>query len=132
MGSKDIRLSPKYGANPTIPVCFWCGEDRGEIALMGHIGDGRKGEDFEAPNRMVMDYEPCEKCRQNMSMGFTLMEATNEPNAASDVPMKNGVYPTGRFLVIKHEAAQRIFPDAVGINKAFADKTLFEQLMPDG
>ena len=33
----DILLSPKYGVNPTMPVCFWCGEDRGEIALLGRI-----------------------------------------------------------------------------------------------
>lgn len=30
-----IKLSPKYGVNPTIPVCFWCGKEKNEIALMG-------------------------------------------------------------------------------------------------
>lgn len=24
----EITLSPKYGVNPTIPVCFWCGEEK--------------------------------------------------------------------------------------------------------
>ena len=33
-----IKVSPKYGLNPTIPVCFWCGKERGEIALMGRMG----------------------------------------------------------------------------------------------
>ena len=49
MSNAGIKLSPKHGLNPTIPVCFWCGEERNEVALLGHIGDGRKHEDFEAP-----------------------------------------------------------------------------------
>ena len=34
-----IKISPKYGVNPTIPVCFWCGKQKNEIALMGHMKD---------------------------------------------------------------------------------------------
>ena len=40
MSNAGIKLSPKHGLNPTIPVCFWCGEERNEVALLGHIGDG--------------------------------------------------------------------------------------------
>ena len=57
--SKDIKISPKYGVNPTIPVCFFCGEPKNEIALMGKM----KG-DIEAPKNMVLDYEPCEHCKE--------------------------------------------------------------------
>lgn len=35
--SKGIKISPKYGLNPTIPVCFWCGKQKNEIALMGRM-----------------------------------------------------------------------------------------------
>ena len=104
-----IRLSPKYGLNPTIPVCFWCGKEKNEIALMGKIGDGRKGEDLEAPKYAVLDYEPCEKCRELMSSGFTVMEATDKPNSRTNVEMCEGAYPTGRVSVVKNEAAERIF-----------------------
>lgn len=100
MSNAGIKLSPKHGLNPTIPVCFWCGEERNEVALLGHIGDGRKHEDFEAPMHMVIDYEPCEKCRANMALGVTLMEATNKPNSVTKVEMQKGVYPTGRYVVI--------------------------------
>ena len=43
--SRNIILSPKYGVNPTIPVCFWCGEQKPEIALMGRVyeKDSRTG-----------------------------------------------------------------------------------------
>jgi len=55
MSKRDgIKLSPKYGINPTIPLCFWCGQEKNEIALMDHIGDGRKGEDIEAPIKGVL------------------------------------------------------------------------------
>ena len=40
--SNSIKLSEKYGVNPTIPVCFFCGMPKNEIALLGHIGDKRK------------------------------------------------------------------------------------------
>lgn len=127
--SGNIILSPKYGVNPTIPICFWCGKERGEIALMGHIGDGRKHEDFEAPKYMVIDFEPCEECQRNMALGFTVMEATNRPNSHSNVEMQKGVYPTGRFVVMKKEAAHRVFSGlAHDVSKAFVDIETFTQL----
>lgn len=83
-----VRLSPKYGVNPTLAVCFWCGEERGDIALLGRIG-GR--EDREAPRRSVVDFQPCDKCRASMNSGFTLMETTAHPNGVCSAPMQAGV-----------------------------------------
>lgn len=68
--SNGITLSPKYGVNPTIPVCFWCGEEKNEVALMGHIGDGRKHEDFEAPMHMVLNFEPCTEAAKRIFNGI--------------------------------------------------------------
>lgn len=128
--SKSIRVSPKYGVNPTVPVCFWCGEERGEIALMGHIGDGRKHEDFQAPMYSVIDFEPCDKCKAQMSQGFTLMEATQRPNQRSSVEFQRGVYPTGRYVVVKPDAVRRIFGDvsASAGGKAFLDSKVFREM----
>lgn len=127
--SKSIVLSPKYGVNPTIPICFWCGNERDEVALMGRIGNIGRHEDFEAPMRTVIDFEPCEECKNNMHLGFTVIEATKNPNNVCKVEMQNGVYPTGRFMVIKTEAAQRIFGSLIsGVDKAFIDVEGFTQL----
>ena len=140
----QVQLSPKYGLNPTIPVCFWCGEERGEIALMGRIS--RKKEvrtawggtsnivdgDIEAPMHMVLDYEPCEKCKEHMALGFTVMEATTSPNRVTNVQMQGGVYPTGRYVVITMDAATRIFGGIdTSKKKAFVDAEVFRQLFPD-
>lgn len=127
--SNSITLSPKYGVNPTIPVCFWCGKEKNEVALMGRMGDGRKHEDFEAPRHMVLDFEPCEECKKGMELGFTVIEATTTPNSRSSVEIQQGVYPTGRFVVLKIEAAARIF-DGIDtkVGKAFLDTQVFTQM----
>lgn len=125
----EIKLSPKYGVNPTIPVCFWCGKERNEVALMGHIGDSSKHEDFEAPKHAVIDYKPCEECKQNMALGFTVIEATTEPNEVSSIEILRGVYPTGRYVVIKREAAKRVFGEAShDSDKAFLTAEPFAEM----
>lgn len=118
--SKGIELSPKHGVNPTIPICFWCGEEKGEIALMGrvrerdpHTGRAVKGSDIEMPRHIVLDYEPCPKCAGMFSQGVQLIECNGRPvderPALSKDENGNSVYPTGRHVVMKPEAAQRIF-----------------------
>lgn len=127
--SDSIKLSPKYGVNPTIPVCFWCGEEKNEVALMGHIGDDRKHEDFEMPMHAVINYEPCEECQKAMAMGVTIMEATHEPNRVSDMEFQSGTYPTGRWVVMKPEATQRIFEVSADVKKIFVDVELFSNII---
>jgi len=129
----SIKLSKKYGVNPTIPVCFWCGKEKNEIALMGHIGDGRKGEDIEAPRNMVLDYEPCEDCKKNMALGVTIMEASYIPTTPNQPQFQKDIYPTGRWCVIKREAADRIFGDNLkGQNKIFVDQEVYNNLINGG
>lgn len=127
----SIKLSPKHGVNPTIPVCFWCGREKNEVALMGYL-KGKGGEDIAAPMHMVIDYEPCDECRQNMTQGFTLIEATSKPNAASNVEIQRGVYPTGRYAVLRREAAERIFVNLDGKDKGFVTPEIFEQMISYG
>ena len=125
----SIKISPKYGLNPTIPVCFWCGKQKNEIALMGHM----KG-DIEAPKNMVLDYEPCEECQSHMAMGVAVLEASDRPNTEGQPPMQKGVYPTSRFVVVTTECADRVFsayaPWSEG-KKVFVDSTVFSHFLPD-
>ena len=102
--SKGIKVSPKHGLNPCISVCFFCGQDKNEIALLGQIGDRRKGEDFEAPMRAVLDYEPCEECQKKFAEGVLLIEVTTSPNHPGMPPISENAYPTGRHAVVKPEA----------------------------
>ena len=130
MSKSDIRLSKKYGVNPSIPICFWCGQEKNEIALLGHIGDGRKGEDLEAPRNVLLDYEPCDGCQKNMALGVTVMEAGISPIFKNQPEFQPGPYPTGKWIVLKKEAADRIFGDELkGHNKIFVDSETFKHFV---
>ena len=124
-----IKISPKHGLNPTIPVCFWCGKQKNEIALMG-----RMTEDIEAPKNMVLDYVPCEECQSHMAMGVAVLEASDHPNTEGQPPMQKGVYPTSRFVVVTTECADRVFnayaPWSEG-KKVFVDSDVFSHFLPD-
>ena len=126
---KGIKVSPKYGLNPTIPVCFWCGKQKNEIALMGRM----KG-DIEAPKNMVLDYVPCEECQSHMAMGVAVLEASDRPNTEGQPPMQKGVYPTSRFVVVTTECADRVFnayaPWSEG-KKVFVDSDVFAHFLAD-
>lgn len=94
----SIRLSKKHGLNPTIPICFFCGEHKNEIALMGEL----KG-DIEAPKNLLLDYEPCDKCKKKFKEGVLIIEATQYPNVKNQPPIQKDAYPTGRYILVKPE-----------------------------
>lgn len=94
----SIKLSPKYGVNPTITKCFWCGKDKNEIALLGKLP-----KDAEAPKTCIINYDPCDECKANFSKGVLIMEGTETPNYPGQ-PKLGGAYPTGSLSVVKPEA----------------------------
>ena len=127
--SKGIKISPKHGLNPTIPVCFWCGKQKNEIALMGRMEN-----DIEAPKNMVLDYVPCEECQSHMAMGVAVLEASDHPNTEGQPPMQKGVYPTSRFVVVTTECADKVFSDYAPWSegkKVFVDSAVFSRFLPD-
>lgn len=95
----DIILSPKHGVNPTIPICFFCGEQKNILVLLGKLKN-----DEEAPRNMVIDYEPCAKCKELWNSGVVLIEVTNYPNTINQPEIQENAYPTGRFVVANSEA----------------------------
>lgn len=72
--AKSIPLSPKHGVNPCIPICFFCGKEKNEIALLGKLKN-----DAEASRSALFDYEPCDKCKELMSQGITMIGVTSQP-----------------------------------------------------
>lgn len=139
--SKGIEISPKHGLNPTISVCFFCGEDKNEIALMGRVrerdprtGRAVKGSDVEIPMRMVLDYEPCDCCKEKFSTGVLLMGVTTRTTdgrpAIQRQPDGTYLYPSGSYAVITPEAASKCFDmDLEAGGKLFLDQSVLEQLL---
>ena len=121
MGKKEpsIELSPNYGVNPTLPVCFFCNEETGEVALLGRIrqtdenGKTIRGTDLEAPKHMILNYEPCDKCKEKMKLGITLVgvEETAIDNRPPIQTMSDGTkfYPTGHWVVVSEDFISRKF-----------------------
>jgi len=99
--SKNLQLHEEFGINPTMPICIICGEEKGEIALLGNAYKG------EAPKHMVMSLEPCDKCKEKyLKKGVLLVECKNEiPKGQS----KAQQIPTGSITVIKTEAFRLVF-----------------------
>jgi hypothetical protein len=121
---KQILLSKKHGVNPSLMKCFWCSESVG-VALLGLLPG-----DAEAPCEIVTSYEPCDECKKNMARGVTLLEVRPEPVKEQQPPIdvKRGLYPTGRWLVLKREAAMRLFSVELE-DKAFVELEVMDMLL---
>ena len=98
MKKGEIRLHKEFGLNPTMPICFVCGEEKGEIALLG------ASYKENAPMHMLIDKEPCDKCKGHMKQGIILISVKD--GSSGDNP-----YRTGGWCVVKKEAMLNIIND---------------------
>ena len=123
--ASSIRLSEKYGVNATIPSCFWCGNLKKEVALLGKYGG--RGQDLEAPMGILLDYEPCDECLENRKLGVTLMEVTTSENFDNQPEIQKGIYPTGKWCIIRKQAAERMFSGYLnGKDALFVEKEIYQ------
>ena len=79
-----LRLSKKYGVNPSLLVCPICGNDVG-IALLGANG-GKK-----APYQMT-SIELCNDCKQKIKEGNTFILSAKQTS--------EGIQPTGAYILV--------------------------------
>ena len=82
--------------NPILIKCFWCGEASG-IAIPKEMSKKEEGY-----RECVMNYDPCDKCKEKWDKGAVIIEASTEPIHERPAIQK-GVYPTGRWWVVKRE-----------------------------
>ena len=121
--SKDIIVSEKYGVNPSVSVCFWCGKDK-EIIFFGKLKN-----DVEAPSKVVLDYVPCEHCNETWKKGVVLIEVEDTPQFEDQLKISKDLYPTGYLWVIKEEAFERMATVPIPETKIFwIDKQTSTQL----
>lgn len=100
----SIRVSKKHGVNPVIPLCFWCGKEKEEIALLGMLPG-----DKEAPKNAILNYKPCDSCQKSIDSGVWLIEAAIRPIKDDQPELVKGAYPTGRWCVVTIESAKEMF-----------------------
>jgi len=103
-----IRISPKHGLNPTIPVCFHCGQQKNEIALLGKLKN-----DAEASKYTVLDYEPCDACKEQIKSEYVMLTGVTpiQPDARMPITKMDGkeYYPT-ESIKIRERILGDIFP----------------------
>lgn len=123
--SSSIKLSPKYGLNPTIPICFFCGEQKNEIVLLGK-SKGRTDE--EAPKTMLMDYVPCEECQKKFAQGLLVIEVVDYPMVENQFEITDGHYPTGRYFVVKPQTEEQVGKKCLMLQEEFTQ--VFANVLP--
>lgn len=131
--SKSIRLHKDYGLNPTIPVCFFCGQPRNEIALLGATYKG------EAPKEMIIDTEPCDDCKAGMAQGISLLGVTDQPVLPGQQPACTNdkdrpCYLTGTLTVITEDCARRLFntetaDSVIQARKCYLDDSVIKAIL---
>lgn len=102
--SDSIRLHPRYGVNPMIPRCFFCGAQKNEIVLLGAACLG------EAPmtGHLAGDLEPCDDCGEVMKHGVILISCrTDTPDDQKDNPVR-----TGGWVAVSDDAVRRWFGES--------------------
>lgn len=93
----SIRLSERYGVNPSLSLCFFCMEENGEIVLPGRLPG-----DVEAPRKAVWNKIPCAKCKEYMSQGIILISVDEKLSEPSNP------YRTGAWIVLREDALRRM------------------------
>lgn len=116
--NKGIRLSEKYGVNPSMLTCFYCGETTG-IALLGKISN-KNNHDVEAPRYVCNSIEPCDACKEKYKDYVLMVEAKNSDS-------KNP-QPTGRWFALKKEVLNPAYRNSP---VAFMLEADFNQVLND-
>lgn len=83
----SLRLSKKYGLNPSLLICPICGKDVG-VALLGANG-GKK-----APYQMT-SMELCDDCKQKIKESNTFILSAKQTS--------DGIKPTGAYAIVPNE-----------------------------
>lgn len=110
-----IRISPKHGLNPSIAVCFYCGEDKNEIVLPGRM----KG-DREAPRRGVWNHDPCTKCAAFMTQGVICIGVDESKTTDHKNP-----YRDGNWCVMTPEAIARVVKPPTLVDEILRQRCTF-------
>jgi len=79
--------------------CFFCGSSKPETLVLP------EKEQIEDKHQFV-DYEPCEKCKEQMDNNYLFLEITKTPNHNKE--LFKDVYPTGRWFCVKPEYIDQV------------------------
>ena len=115
-----MRISKDHGLNPSINVCFFCGQDK-ELLMFGKL----KG-DVKAPQRVMANYTPCKACAEKFAKGRLVIEVVQTDTGG--LPIVKGAWPTGRWCVLDRGTAAKLFKD-LNNRPVLLEQPLYEALI---
>lgn len=89
-----------------MPICFWCTKETGKPVMLPEV-NGKK-----PPARAILNYEPCEACKEMFSKGIHIIGVVDKPFAETMPPIvceeEMKLYPTGSFFVASPEWTEQM------------------------
>lgn len=137
-----IRLSEKYGVNPSVSTCIICGKDDA-VVLFGRAWRDETGHEAEAPRSCgVISPEPCPACRKKYleeGDGVLLAEAKmverphHNPSRRWNGEKESFPQITGECAVIKRAAFEEVFPSFPVPSRriAFVEPGVLARILPN-
>lgn len=130
MGS-SILLHPKYGVNPTMTRCFYCGKEDKIILVGNKTSKWKEAGLCSADGEMakcvgVIDMEPCPECAKYMKDGIILISVRDGESGTNP-------FRTGGFAVITEDALLQflgegeLFHQVLKHRFCFVDNTIWNE-----
>lgn len=117
-----IKLSKKYGLNPSVLQCPICGKEFA-LALFGDNYKNKEGKKAEAPHKVAITGNTCEDCTSIINQGGAFFIEVKDEDAKKQV---ENPYRTGRIIAIKKEAAEELFGQSNPVT--YIGETVFEHV----
>lgn len=115
-----VRISKKYGINPSVDTCFICGKET-SVVLFGTSYKDENGKTAEAP-KTVCTGQLCDNCKQIIDKGGIFFIAVKDGESG------NNPHRTGQFAAVKEEAVQRMFPDFPYNKINYIEESAYKQI----
>ena len=116
-----IKLSKKYGVNPSVETCFICGSDMG-VVMFGTSYKDANGKTAEAPHKVCLG-NICDDCKKVIKDGGIFFIEVRD-GESGDTP-----YRTGRIIAIKESKVKEVLKDYKEVN--YVEHSLWEKLFSD-
>lgn len=116
----SIRISEKFGVNPSVDTCFICGKET-SVVLFGTAYKDKNGKTAEAP-RNVCTGDICDNCKQIIEEGGIFFIGVKDGESG------NNPYRIGKYAAVKEEAVKRMFPDFPYKKINYIEETAYNQI----
>ena len=115
-----IKVSEKYGVNPSVDTCFICGKET-NVVLFGASYKDENGKTTEAPKN-VCTGALCGTCQKVIDEGGIFFIAVKDGESG------NNPYRTGQITALKEEVVQRVFQDFPYKKINYIEESAYKQI----